>query len=151
MNSASTTDSLPLRWGADVTLRSIRRYARQVAERFDPDQIILFGSHAYATLNTDSDVDLLVVMPTRNPMDQALTIRLAISAPFTLDLLVRTPESLKWRLGAGDCFLREIVSRGKVLYEKADGRVGAKSRAGLRRRKRSQPKPASASRVIRIC
>ena len=151
MNSVSATDSLPLRWGTDVTLSAIRRYARQVAERFDPDQIILFGSHAYGTLNADSDVDLLVVMPTRNPLDQAFKIRLAISAPFPLDLLVRTPETLKWRLEAGDCFLREIVSRGKVLSEKAGGRVGAKSRARLPRRQRSQPKFASASRVTRIC
>ena len=145
MNSASATNSLPLQWGTDVTLRAIRRYAQQVAERFDPDQIILFGSHAYGTLNADSDVDLLVVTPTRNPLDQALKIRLAISAPFPLDLLVRTPETLKWRLEEGDCFLREIVSRGKVLYEKADGRVGTKSRARLPRRQRSQPKSASAS------
>ena len=133
MNSASATDSLPLRWGTDVTLRAIRRYARQIAERFDPDQIILFGSHAYGTLNAESDVDLLVVMPTRNPLDQALKIRLAISAPFPLDLLVRTPETLKWRLEEGDCFLREIVSHGKVLYEKADGGVGGPTRlTGIR-------------------
>lgn len=144
MNSAPTTDSLQPRWGADVTLREIRSYARQIAERFNPDQIILFGSHAYGTLNADSDVDLLVVMPTRNSLDQALKIRLAVPAPFPVDLLVRTLETLKWRLEEGDCFLREIVSRGKVLYEKAHGRVGAKSRAGLRRRKRSQPKSASA-------
>ncbi len=118
MNSASATKSSPLRWGTDVTLRAMRRYVRQLLEQFDPDQIILFGSHAYGTLNAESDVDLLVVMPTRNPLDQALKIRLAISAPFPLDLLVRTPETLKWRLEAGDCFLREIMSRGKLLYEK---------------------------------
>jgi predicted nucleotidyltransferase len=144
MNSASATKSTPLHWGTDVTLRAIRRYVRQVAERFRPDQIILFGSHAYGALNADSDVDLLVVMPTRNPLDQALKIRLAIPAPFPLDLLVRTPETLKWRLEEGDCFLREIVSRGKVLYEKAHGRVGAKGGTGLPRHKRSQPKSASA-------
>ncbi len=127
------TESPPLRRGTNVTLRAIHCYARQVAERFDPDQIILFGSHAYGTLNADSDVDLLVVMPTRNPLDQALKIRLAISAPFPLDLLVRTPETLKWRLEAGDCFLREIMSRGKVLSEKADGRVGSPTRlTGIR-------------------
>jgi hypothetical protein len=36
----------PVRWyrGADVPMRVIRRFARQVAERFHPDQIILFGS-----------------------------------------------------------------------------------------------------------
>jgi len=138
-------ESVRPRWGANVTLRAIRRYVRQVSERFNPDQIILFGSHAYGTLNSDSDVDLLVVMPSRNPLDQTLKIRRAVPAPFPVDLLVRTPETLKWRLEEGDCFLREIVSRGKVLYEKAHGRVGTKSRAGLRRRKRSQPKSASAS------
>ncbi len=143
MISASATNSSPLRWGTDVTLHVIQRYVRQVAKRFNPSQIILFGSHAYATLNADSDVDLLVVMPTRNPLDQALKIRRAVPAPFPVDLLVRMPETLKWRLEEGDCFLREIVSRGKVLYEKAHGRLGAKSRAGLRRRKRSQPKSSS--------
>ena len=50
------------RWyrGADVPMRLIRRFARQVAELFDPDKIILFGSHAYGTPHADSDVDILV-------------------------------------------------------------------------------------------
>ena len=131
-------------WGTDVTLRAIRRYARQVAERFEPEQIILFGSHAYGTPNADSDVDLLVVMPARNQLDQAFQIRMAVEAPFPLDLLVRTPRTLKWRLEAGDWFLREIVSRGKVLYEKTHDRMGPKSRARLPRRRRTPTKPASA-------
>ena len=68
-----------------------------------------------------------------NPLDQALKIRLAIFAPFPLDLLVRTPETLKWRLEEGDCFLREVVSHGKVLYEKTDGGVGGPTRlTGIR-------------------
>jgi predicted nucleotidyltransferase len=48
---------------AGVPLSAIRRFARQVAERFQPEKIILFGSHAYGTPNADSDVDMLVVMP----------------------------------------------------------------------------------------
>ena len=63
-------------------MHAICRYVRQVAERFNPDQIILFGSYAYGAVNADSDVDLLVVMPMRNPLDQVLKIRLAIPAPF---------------------------------------------------------------------
>jgi hypothetical protein len=31
---------------------------------------------------------------------------------------------LQYRLEEGDSFLREIVSKGKVLYEKADAGVG---------------------------
>ncbi len=133
IHNSDATDLPPLCWGTDVTLLAIRRYARQVAERFHPDQILLFGSHAYGTVHSDSDVNLLVVMPTRNPLDQALKIGLAVSAPFPLDLLVRSPRTLKWRLEAGDCFLREVVSRGKVLYEKTHGRPRGPTRlTGIR-------------------
>src|SRR4051812_3236623 len=61
-------------FGADIPMRVIRRFARQVAERFRPDKIILFGSHAYGTPHADSDVDILVVMPCRNQLDQAARI-----------------------------------------------------------------------------
>src|SRR5437588_11960478 len=64
-------------WGADVPMRLIRRFARQVAERFAPEKIILFGSHAYGTPHADSDVDILVVMRARNEVSQASRIRLA--------------------------------------------------------------------------
>jgi predicted nucleotidyltransferase len=115
----------------DISLRAIRRYARAIAQRFQPDKIILFGSFAYGTPDADSDVDLLVIMPARNQGSQAYKIRLALAAPFALDLLVRTPETMAWRLAEGDSFLQEIVTRGKVLYEKADGRMGAQSRRRL--------------------
>src|SRR5215470_15723842 len=101
----------------DIPLRVIRRYARAIAEKFRPEKIILFGSHAYGTPHADSDVDLLVIMPARNQHDQAVKIRLQTSAPFPMDLLVRTPYTMKWRLAEGDSFLREIVAKGKVLYE----------------------------------
>jgi predicted nucleotidyltransferase len=36
----------------------IRRFARELAERFHPDKIILFGSYAYGTPHAGSDVDI---------------------------------------------------------------------------------------------
>src|ERR1700687_5527339 len=80
-----------IRWnyGADIPMRAIRRFARQVAERFHPEKIILFGSYAYGTPHADSDVDILVIMPARNQLDQAFKIRLGIPAPFPMDLIVR--------------------------------------------------------------
>ena len=137
----------PQRWydGADIPLSAIQRFARRVAEQFHPDEIILFGSHAYGTPHADSDVDILVVMPARNQIDQAVRIRLAVEHPFPLDLLVRTPKNLRWRLEEGDWFLREIVSQGKVLYEKDDRRVGKKGRRGLRSRTPGPPKQNAGS------
>jgi uncharacterized protein len=104
--------------GAHIPMPVIRRYARQVAKRFAPDKIILFGSYAYGKPHADSDVDLLIIMQARNEIDQSIRIRWAVPAPFPMDLLVRTPENLKWRLEEGDWFLREVVGQGKVLYEK---------------------------------
>jgi predicted nucleotidyltransferase len=106
----------------------IRRYARQIAERFDPNKIILFGSYAYGQPRADSDVDLLVIMPAADEMNQSVRIRLALEAPFPLDLLVRTPQKLERRIKDGDWFLREIMAKGEVLYEKRDVAVGSQSR-----------------------
>lgn len=123
----------------------IRRYARKVAEHFQPDKIILFGSYAYGQPHEDSDVDLLVVMPARNQLDQAFKIRLAVAAPFPMDLLVRTPKEMEWRLEEGESFLTEIVSKGKVLYEKNHRRMGAQGRSRPRRRTKVQPKRFSSA------
>jgi predicted nucleotidyltransferase len=121
------------RWyrGADIPLSLIRRFARQVVERFRPEKIILFGSYAYGTPHQDSDVDILVVMPARNQLDQAVRIELACDPPFPLDLIVRTPKNMKWRLEEGESFLSEIVARGKILYEKNDQGMGPQGRSRL--------------------
>src|SRR5215468_1887053 len=123
----ATLDPSPTRWyrGADVPMRVIRQFARQVAERFQPEKIILFGSHAYGTPHADSDVDILVVMPCRNQLDQAVKIELACDPPFPLDLIVRTPHNMEWRLAEGESFLTEITTKGKVLYEKTHAGMGA--------------------------
>jgi predicted nucleotidyltransferase len=131
--------------GADIPMRVIRRYARAIAEEFHPDRIILFGSYAYGTPHADSDVDLLVVMPTRDRHAQAVRIRWRLAAPFPLDLIIRTPQEMKWRLEEGESFLTTIVSQGKVLYEKDNAGVGSKGRTRLRVRSPRQPKQSAGS------
>jgi predicted nucleotidyltransferase len=103
---ANTDSPLP-RWfrGADVPISAIRRYACAVAKRFAPEKIILFGSHAYGKPHTDSDVDILVVMPVaRNEIDQAIRIDRVVDPTFPLDLIVCTPKNIAWRLKEGDSF-----------------------------------------------
>src|SRR5438876_8023747 len=94
----------------------------------------------------DSDVDILVVMPARNEIQQAVRIDRAVDPLFPLDLIVCTPRNIAWRLKEGDSFLREIISKGKVLYEKADGPVGAKGGIRLRRGQDRRAPKRSASR-----
>ncbi len=58
----------------NIPMSAIRRYARQIAERFQPDKIILFGSYAYGQPHGDSDVDLLVVMPANDETSKSIRI-----------------------------------------------------------------------------
>src|SRR5437899_1864483 len=87
--------------GANIPRAVIRRFAREVAERFQPDKIILFGSYGYGTPHEDSDVDILVVMPARDEISLSVRIRMAVRAPFPMDLIVRTPERLAKRIALG--------------------------------------------------
>ncbi len=104
-----------------VTQEAISQFARQIAEKFNPYKIILFGSYAYGTPTLDSDVDILVIMPFkgRNP-EKATEIWMATRPKFPTDIMVRKPSEIKKRLQMGDFFLREITERGKVLYEAVD-------------------------------
>src|SRR5947199_6483210 len=114
-----------LYWPNTVPMGAIRRYARAIAKHFKPNMIVLFGSYAYGKPTPHSDVDLLVVMPTRNQIEQAVRIDEAIDERgFPLDLIVRTPRELTKALRGGDWFMQDIVARGKVLYEKSDKAVG---------------------------
>lgn len=126
--------------GANIPMRVIRSYARAIAEEFQPDKIILFGSYAYGTPHEDSDVDLLVVMPARDQHNQTVRILWRLAAPFPVDLVVRTPQQMTWRLKERESFTTDIVCKGKLLYEKDDSGVGQEGRARLPSRKTRQPK-----------
>jgi uncharacterized protein len=122
----------PYRYASpNIPLSAISRFARRIAERFQPDKIILFGSYAYGTPHNESDVDLLVIMRTRNAIDQSIRIKTAFERPFSLDLIVRTPYQIERGLKDDNWFLREIMEKGKVLYEARDCQVGSKGRTGL--------------------
>jgi predicted nucleotidyltransferase len=102
--------------------KAIQDVVRQIAEKFHPQKIILFGSYARGKPRPESDVDLLVVMETQlKETRQALLIDKSLDRDlFGLDLIVRTPSNLQERIALGDSFLKEIVSAGKVLYESPD-------------------------------
>src|SRR5207244_9870268 len=119
----------PYRYSSpNIPLSAIRRFARQIAERFHPDKIILFGSYAYGRPHNESDVDLVVIMPAYDVINQSIRICNAFDVwPFSLDLIVRTPKQIERGLREDDCnwFLREVMEKGKVLYEAPHRPVGS--------------------------
>ena len=112
----------PLNKRKRIPMKTIRAIAKHIAEKFDPEQIILFGSHAYGKPTAWSDVDLLVVMDTpKGEMDAILEVGESLpDLEFSVDIVVRSRAVLEKRKKLGDWFLREITQKGKVLYERYD-------------------------------
>jgi uncharacterized protein len=106
-----------------VPRAAIRKYVQKIVERFHPERIVLFGSHAYGKPHEDSDVDLLVVMPSRPGVNLTDRIRWVLPAPFPMDLLVHTPEFVRKRLELGDWFMRDVFEQGIVLHDGTNARM----------------------------
>ena len=105
-----------------ISRQEIQATCDDIVREFAPLQVILFGSYGYGTPTEDSDVDLLVVMPipASEARRQAVEIRQRIPHRFPMDLLVRSPEEIAYRISYNDWFLREVTEKGKVLYGTAD-------------------------------
>ena len=90
----------------------------QIVRQFQPIKVVLFGSYAYGNPSQDSDVDLLVVMKYEGRSAlKSVEILNTTNPGFAIDLLVRSPEQVNQRLKLGDFFMKEIIEKGKILYE----------------------------------
>ncbi len=100
--------------------KDIMRLVEEIVKLFGPEKVILFGSYAYGRPDVHSDVDILVVFKdSKNTLDTAVAIRQAISHDLPVDIIVRTTQQIEKRLKWGDSFIREVLEKGKVIYEAA--------------------------------
>jgi len=104
-----------------TTLEQIQEVAQRIGEEFSPQRVILFGSYAYGRPTPDSDVDLLIITFFEgSAVAKSVEIQLKVRPPFPVDLIVRSPEKVQERLEMGDGFMREVLAKGKTLYETND-------------------------------
>jgi predicted nucleotidyltransferase len=99
----------------------IREMAERIVKRFDPDRIILFGSHARGDAGPDSDVDLLVVMPlSGSRREKAIEIGVALhDIRLPKDVIVTTPEEFEWRKDTIGTIEHPAWREGRLLYARA--------------------------------
>ena len=101
--------------------KTLPQAVKKIVETLNPEKIILFGSYAYGKPTPDSDVDLLVIMKTKeNEKDRYLTVgRLLRPRQFPVDIIVKTPNEIKSALkNKRNFFIQEVIANGKVLYER---------------------------------
>ena len=99
----------------------IEELVSRIVERFRPEKIILFGSHARGTAGQDSDADILVVMPVKgSKRKKATEIDVAlVGLDLPVDVIVVTPEELERNKNQIGTIIYPALKEGKVLYEKA--------------------------------
>ena len=91
---------------------------RLVAE-FQPDEVWLYGSHAWGTPHDDSDVDLLVVVPhsDESPIRRSQRAHRSLRGlRMPKDVLVETRQEVDRVKGLKTSLENVILSRGRRLY-----------------------------------
>lgn len=104
-----------------LTKETIQEVVDAIAEHFDPEKIVLFGSYAEGNPKPDSDLDLLVVMETSEPRHRrAAPMRLLFRPmPFSMDILVYTPEEIAYWNGTVNHIITEALNTGRTIYARA--------------------------------
>ena len=104
-----------------IDKNTIQSITQLIVERFNPEQVILFGSHARGEVGEHSDVDLLVVLRDDAGRSQrGNPIRRAIAERFVLpvDVIIRSPEALATQRNDLHSFIYKVLKEGEVLYER---------------------------------
>ncbi|MGI8992430.1 MAG: nucleotidyltransferase domain-containing protein [Bryobacteraceae bacterium] len=105
----------------NITSQSaIHETALQIAERFAPERVVLFGSHARGDAGEESDVDLMVLFTEiDNPRDRAAEIYIALAGcGFAKDILVSTVSRFERYRNVPNTVYWPISREGRVLYER---------------------------------
>jgi len=89
-----------------------------LVKEYLPEKIILFGSFASGTVHEGSDLDLVIIKETpRRPIDRQVEVYGLVKPEVGIDLFIYTPQEFKYLESIGFSLVKEIVAKGKVLYE----------------------------------
>jgi predicted nucleotidyltransferase len=105
-----------------TTVRAaINRMVKRIVAKFQPQQVILFGSQARGDARADSDVDLLVVMDfAGSAFEKGLEVRVALHDILVpKDIIVTRPEDFAWRKDIVGTIEWPAAREGTVLYARS--------------------------------
>jgi uncharacterized protein len=93
----------------------------RVVSKFQPNRIILFGSHVASSPGPNSDLDILVIMEVKGSTRQkANEIDLLMAdRVIPMDFIVLTPEQYDQQKDIIGTMLRQAHREGRVIYERA--------------------------------
>jgi predicted nucleotidyltransferase len=110
--------SLPLSPQARRWLPTIKRTIVRIA---DPERIVLFGSQARGEARSDSDIDLLVIVPEgRDVRDLSLAVRTALAdVPIAKDVFITTPARVERYGDVIGSLVEPALREGTTIHARA--------------------------------
>lgn len=101
--------------------RELSRWLPLLIAHEQPDKIILFGSYCAGQVSEWSDLDLVIIKETQAPfLNRTRQILELLKPQVGVDVLVYTPEEFE-QLSHERAFVRqEIVTKGKIIYERGN-------------------------------
>ena len=94
-----------------------------IATEYKPEKIILFGSYASQIKDKNSDIDLIIIKRSNKRfVDRVVELLQLIGSRFGLEFpvepFVYTPSEFRRAKKTNSIFIRTVLSKGIVLYEK---------------------------------
>ena len=103
----------------DIDTHILNDIVNRLVAEFNPDKIILFGSHAWGTPHTSSDLDILIIVassnlkPTRRATKAYRCLR-GLNAP--VEVIVSTHKELERYRSVPSSLTRKILEKGISIY-----------------------------------
>jgi predicted nucleotidyltransferase len=99
--------------------RELSRWLPLLITHEQPDKIILFGSYCTGQVDEWSDLDLVIIKKTKTPfLDRTRQVLELLKPQVGVDVLVYTPTEFEQLSQERPFVRREIVAKGKVIYER---------------------------------
>jgi uncharacterized protein len=108
------------KYGELITTETIEGVVQAIVQNFHPRKVVMFGSYAGGKPTPDSDLDLLVVMESDQPLRYKRSVPLHMlfrPKPCPMDILVYTPEEVAYWKGTVNHVVTEALKSGRVMYE----------------------------------
>ena len=99
-------------------LTTIEEIKDRLVRSYSPEKIILFGSHARGDAKRNSDIDILILKDTaKRPIERRIQAeKILAERAVPLDIVVYTPQEIRYLFSIGSPFIEEVIETGRVIY-----------------------------------
>jgi len=97
----------------------LKRIVKILSAQYFPEEIILFGSLAMGRIEDTSDIDLIIIKQTNKRFTDRIGEVIDMCKPkMAVDFIIYTPEEFCDLKRKENFIKKEVVEKGKVVYEK---------------------------------